>query len=60
MAVEPTGEQRDQWGNIMRLHQPDGFDTTLAAMSDDEFSSYEDRMESEEHYVKFAEWSTDR
>lgn len=54
MARAPTGDRRDAWGPVMRLHRPDGFDLTLASMPDAMFADYQDSLE--DHYSKLADW----
>lgn len=52
----PRGDRRMHWGEMMKLHIPEGFENTLAEMSDREFERYEKKMEEKEHYVGFGEW----
>lgn len=56
LPIKPRGDHRRDWSDFMKIHIPKGFNKTLAEMSDKEFERYEKRIESEDHYVKLAEY----
>lgn len=60
MSDFPIGNNRNEWGDVMKIHIPDGFKKTLAEMDDNEFKEYENKICKEEHYVKLGRWLTKR
>lgn len=56
ITSEPRGNRRENWGKMMKIHSPDGFDTTLAGMTEDEFERYEEERQDEEHYAQLGRW----
>jgi len=56
IADFPRGDKRNDWGDIMKIHIPDGFDKTLAEMTENEFQLYEQKICAKEHYSQFAKW----
>lgn len=56
LPSRPRGNRRKDWSDFMKIHIPKGFNRTLAEMSNEEFEKYEEGIESEDHYVKFAKY----
>lgn len=56
LPPKPKGNRRRDWSDFMKIHIPKGFNKTLAEMSDEEFKKYEEGIEAEDHYVKFAKY----
>lgn len=56
LPSKPRGNRRRDWSDFMKIHIPKGFNKTLAEMSDKDFKKYEEGIEAEDHYVKFAKY----
>lgn len=53
---EPKGENIRGWNDLVKIHIPQGFNKTLAEMNDAEFEKYENKIEEDDHYIKFIKW----
>lgn len=56
LPPKPKGSNRRNWSDFMKIHIPKGFSKTLAEMDNKEFEKYEERIDAEDHYVKFAKY----
>lgn len=56
LPPKPKGNNRRNWSDFMKIHIPKGFNKTLAEMNDKEFEKYEEEIEAEDHYIKFAKY----
>ncbi len=56
ISMMPKGSSINGFNDLFKIFIPEGTDKTLAEMSKEEFSSYELRIEKDDHYHKFGEW----
>lgn len=60
LADSPRGNNLHNFNDLFRIFIPKGFNKTLAEMSDLEYSQYEQKIESQDHYVQFAKWLNEK
>lgn len=56
LSDSAKGDNLRGFGDLMKIFIPNGFDKTLAEMSDEEFEKYEKNIEKKDHYFQFGEW----